>query len=128
MHSVPFFDSLKMFRANCQSLSHVGNWIYSLIIVLCLFFIFEIKLILFYCSILETMSRAEAMLDDKMHWNKVEKKTGNKKERVLLRPPAKMERERLLQTQNKTETTTPTPSSSYQNDRAANEYDIPVTK
>jgi hypothetical protein len=87
-----------------------------------LFFIFEIKLIFFYCnSMLETMSRAEAMLDDKMHWIKVEKKTGTKKERVLLRPPAKMERERLL---NQTETTTPIPSSSYQNNRGGvNEYD-----
>ena len=46
---------------------------------------------------LETMSRAEAMLDNKMHWRKNEtKKDQLTRERVLLRPPAKIERERLL--------------------------------
>eukprot|EP00536_Pseudo-nitzschia_multiseries_P002572 jgi/Psemu1/283817/fgenesh1_pg.34_\ len=52
---------------------------------------------------LETMSRAEVMLDDKMHWKKHEKKwggaTNENTPRVLLRPPAKIERERLLQEQ-----------------------------
>ncbi|VEU41171.1 unnamed protein product [Pseudo-nitzschia multistriata] len=52
---------------------------------------------------LETMSRAEAMLDNKMHWKKHEAKRGGADDstpRVLLRPPAKIERERLLQQQS----------------------------
>jgi len=54
---------------------------------------------------LETMSRAEAMLDDQMHWKKHDQKSGGipssngGTSRVLLRPPAKIERERLLEQQ-----------------------------
>ena len=70
------------------------------------------------------MSRAEAMLDNKMHWIKVEKKTDlSNQERVLLRPPAKIERERLLQTQKNNETITPISSSPYQNYGGKNDHD-----
>eukprot|EP00535_Pseudo-nitzschia_heimii_P009081 CAMPEP_0197191534 /NCGR_PEP_ID=MMETSP1423-20130617/23559_1 /TAXON_ID=476441 /ORGANISM="Pseudo-nitzschia heimii, Strain UNC1101" /LENGTH=604 /DNA_ID=CAMNT_0042644203 /DNA_START=114 /DNA_END=1925 /DNA_ORIENTATION=+ len=67
---------------------------------------------------LETMSRAEAMLDSKMHWIKVDKKAGK---RLLLRPPAKLERERLLQTQAQSANTTPKRPSSYKNELGGNE-------
>ena len=83
---------------------------------------------------LETMSRAEAMLDNKMHWRKVETKRDQiNRERVLLRPPARIERERLLQTQNSMNDTkkSPVPSASpYQNYRGSSELDrdIGVTK
>jgi len=68
------------------------------------------------------MSRAEAMLDDEMHWihnDSGNNNNNNNGQRVLLRPPAKIERERLLQQQNQKETTT-IQSSSYQNGRDTN--------
>ncbi len=80
------------------------------------------------------MSRAEAMLDNKMHWRKVETKRDQiNRERVLLRPPARIERERLLQTQSSMNDTkkSPVPSASpYQNYRGSSELDrdIGVTK
>ncbi len=75
-------------------------------------------------SMLETMARAEAMLDTKMHWIKIKKKTDNgNKERVLLRPPAKIERERLLQTRHKNETITNMETNPYQNHGGGYEYD-----
>ena len=73
---------------------------------------------------LETMSRAEAMLDSKMHWIKNAKKTdNNNRERVLLRPPAKIERERLLETRKENERITSMQSSPYHNYGGGNEYD-----
>ena len=58
------------------------------------------------------MSRAEAMLDNRMHWKRVQTdSSGKNEERVLLRPPAKIERERLLQAQNHRDTTTTTQSN-----------------
>jgi len=61
---------------------------------------------------LEAMSRAEAMLDNRMHWKRVKTdSSGKTEERVLLRPPAKIERERLLQAQNHRDTTTTTQSN-----------------
>ena len=61
------------------------------------------------------------MLDNKMHWIKVDKKAGN---RLLLRPPAKIERERLLQTQDKSENATPKITSTHKSKLGGNEgYD-----